>query len=185
MKKNKLKNYLKFGIILFGVSISLINCQQDDLPTINDPNSKNNSELIVEKLSIREMLAKEDLQKPLDKLSNKFDFYKSKSKTGKNSSNSKIDSNDGSFTILTDEVIMVTKDSIKTYSFLIEAPTNPYSKFENFVLTQTEENIFKYFIYRYSENEIGSELPYSLNVEEIAEDQVDIIEFMDYTSAYI
>jgi hypothetical protein len=28
--KNKFKNYLKLGILLFGISLTLVNCQKDD-----------------------------------------------------------------------------------------------------------------------------------------------------------
>ncbi len=31
MKKNKLKNYLKLGIFLFGISLLLINCVKEEI----------------------------------------------------------------------------------------------------------------------------------------------------------
>ncbi|MGB1270115.1 MAG: hypothetical protein ACPG45_10305 [Flavobacteriaceae bacterium] len=40
--KNKFKNYLKLGILLFGISLTLVNCQKDDFETTEVLNLKEN-----------------------------------------------------------------------------------------------------------------------------------------------
>ena len=134
--KQKTKMCLKLGILFFGISLCVVNCQQDDLIS-NYQLKKSETEITVKKLSLIDLQQKQKLQKPLQKLAKVFDINKNKASSYKTKGNynARVDANDGSFTILTDEIVQVTTDSTETYSFLIETPTVATSEFENFILT--------------------------------------------------
>lgn len=133
---------LKPLILLFSVFLIFTNCQKDD--DFKDTEISTKSNIKLNKLTLKDLQQKDNLQQSLKKLSKSFDV--NKSKANKDGSFSKIDADDGSFTILTDKILQVTTDSTETYSFQIETPTLETSEFENFIIDVKNDSI-SYLLY--------------------------------------
>lgn len=162
MKYNS-NNYLNTVLIFFIFSVFFYGCYQDDYNhSINEDNTP-----IVSNISLKELKKKSSLTKSLKLLNNKFDFYK-KSK--------KISSNDGSFTLLTENILKTTKDSITSYTFLIKTPTDSTSSFENFVLIQYRDKI-QYVLYKYKQNQNNELFPYDITSQIVNSNQIDKEQF--------
>jgi hypothetical protein len=62
---------------------------------------------------------------------------------------SRITTTDGSFTVLTDEIIECTTSNDVSYSFLTEPTINPNADYENLVLYKKGDEPFKFYLYSY------------------------------------
>lgn len=114
-------------LLLLVILITAFNCQKDDdFEESNNFQTKNN--VIAKRVTLNEIKKNSHLRQSLQKIENQFDYIK------KNKINSKINSVDNAFTILTDEIILINTDSTEAYTFRIEIPTHPNSAFENFVI---------------------------------------------------
>jgi len=127
------------------------------------------------------------LEKSLKKISNSFDVNKPKTKNKASNStldtNSRIDSNDGSFSILTDEILHVTSNGGEAWSFKIETPLLEEATFENFVITDNGEEI-KFFIDSYITFEYNGETRHFLiSILSIEDDLVDVVDFQNLINA--
>lgn len=177
MKKRRCKQYLKLVMLLFGATFVLSSCQKDDDVGTASYHEISPKGFQVKQISFTELKNKVELQKPLNKLSKHFkssrdiDTY------------SKVDANDGSFSVLTDRILEVSTDSTTVYTFLIERPTSALSDFENFVLFINSNNYYSLFIYRYINNGCTDELPYNITKESISEEQISLGELQDYTQS--
>lgn len=158
----KIKKFLKTGILLLGISLLLSNCEKDEiLENTNDKIEIENSNLRINKISFEQLQQLKNLENPIKRVLKNFDINTSKKGI---KSKSSIDANDGSFTILTDEILQVETDSTKTYTFRIETPTDPNSSFENFVIDFPNENYYYFYIYKYVFDENSTEdFPYFMN----------------------
>lgn len=155
-EKNKVSNLLKFGIFLLSISLLLWNCEKEELSIDTIQNIEPELKNVVKKLSLEDLQSKQKLKEPLQNLSRKFDINKAKSKS------SKINANDGSFTILTDNIRETATDSTLTYTFLLEKPTLSTSTFENFVIERQRDSTYNFYIYHF-EPSIGQKgFPYTI-----------------------
>ncbi|MEE9406881.1 MAG: T6SS effector amidase Tae4 family protein [Polaribacter sp.] len=166
MKRRKITNYLKFGILFLGISVLLQNCEKEN--NFTEKQLTPLSEIKARKISFEEVKEVSGFLESTDKFFNKFsdNTYSERS----------IDSNDGNFVILTDEIIEVVKDSVVTLSFMIKEPTNSDSSFENFIIKKVNDT-FEFYIYKYKFNPDNIDFKYSLETQAVSEDQIDIEEF--------
>ncbi len=173
----KIKNYFRFGILLFGISLLIWNCQNDELISSNKIQTEE-SKYKVSKITFEEIQQKENLNSIIKKFENRLDFNK------KNTSNKNITSNDKSFTILTDEIYTVVSDSTETYTFRIETPTLSSSSFENFIIKKTGDNNFVFQIYRFKRiiNTKNIKFPYTLSIQVVDSNQINIGDFNNQLS---
>lgn len=128
-----------------------------------------------QRISLDELKENKNLENVVEKISKNFDVNK---RVDKSLGARGIDAMDGSFTILTDEIIEVTTEYATSYAFRIETPTLESSSFENFIIEKDNENNYSLYIYRYTEAD--NEMGYALSREAIDDDQVDIGDFQDY-----
>ncbi|PWK20848.1 hypothetical protein [Xanthomarina spongicola] len=158
----------------------LFTCQKDDFELVEQNNSNKYPDIHSQILSLDEVQQNSKLQKSLKKISNSFDINKTKTKnktSNPNSnlgSNSKIDANDGSFSILTDEILHVTSNGGEAWSFKIETPLLAEATFENFVITDNGEEI-KFFLYSYITLEYNGEIwHFVISVLPIENEPIDV-----------
>lgn len=110
--KLQIKNYLKLGLLLFGVPLFLVNCQKDDSPQIE--NTFNSSQLSVKDISLETFYNKEIIYNELKKVN------------AKNNSSEQLINNrivydqENEFYINTDEVTLIEKDNFHVLTFYIE-----------------------------------------------------------------
>jgi hypothetical protein len=143
IKKNKLLNLLKLGILFLGITVLLQNCEIDNDEVIETKVSKS-LDFKMERVTFKTIEEENSLSKPLSLLDKHLD----KKKKTSNFSRKSAVHND--FTILTNDVIKIEKDSIITYTFQVKQNKN-LSGFQNFVIQQ-ENNKFYYHLLFYSPN---------------------------------
>ncbi len=125
MKQKRLKNYLKIGILLFGISVLLYACQKDSL---ND-SQETEGEKEIKRISLNELNAKIGNSDSYNKLRTLFDINQS---NNNQNFHQRLSTDDNPY-LLTDEIIMIEKDSISFYTFRIQSNICS-STFYNFVL---------------------------------------------------
>ena len=182
----KLKTSFKLLILFFGISILFVNCENEellientkDLTTIEKEDILPNIQ--VNRVTLKEISNKTSLKESIDKISTAFDVQSKKKNTTINSAIA-VESVDGGFTILTDEIVEIITETTETYTFRIEEPTEETSVFENFVIEKKENDQYSFYIYRYINDENGEypEFKYSLSRQEVDEQQVNIGNFDD------
>lgn len=71
MRKHRLKNYLKLGILLFGIAFLLYACEKDFLQEIQTENEshEHQPEIVTEKLSFNELPHKTQIKQHLQQIS--------------------------------------------------------------------------------------------------------------------
>lgn len=147
----------------------LYSCQKDDAASMDTQPQATNG-YTVKTINLSQLERKHNLQEALGKISSSFDINKQKTEGLQ-----KIDAADGSFTLLTDEIIEVATDSTVTYSFLLEVPTDPLSAFENFVLEVKHDTIFGYHHLKYRfVQESTEEFPYAISFGTLPPDLVSL-----------
>lgn len=146
-KKNKLTNILKIGILLFGISLLLFNCEKDY--EINEPfnvSVNNKLDYTLEKIGYSELVTDQEIQKSLPNIKNHFST--SKKRRTLNRKTTEISEH---FSIITDSIHkIITKDAI-TWTFKIETPVLQNSDFENFLIKKHNEE-FSYFLVSYEKD---------------------------------
>lgn len=135
MRKN-FKNFLKLGILLFGISILVTNCQKEDYFIEKTAPVENSNNLTIKKVSLNELKENKQLRTSLSKIEKHLDVAKQQNE------NSKIDATDNSFSILTDEILQATTDHSEAYTFKIETPMHPEATFENFIIEKKADQEF-------------------------------------------
>jgi len=128
--KPVIKNYLKLGMLLFGVSLLLWNCNSDN-------ENKKQSDIALKYISLKKIKKKVVLKKLIANIEKTNEFKKN------------IIANDSTFTIITENILEATNaDNITNYSFIIVRPNNDNNEIENFIITQ-ENDQYTYFILKY------------------------------------
>lgn len=141
--KNKLKKALKLGILIFGFSLLLWNCDVMEESTHQEVPQENT----MSKISFEEFKSKANLNGRAKNISRFFDVYKSSTKP---SSNNKINAGFEDATILTDNIIKIKKDNFTTYTFTIITETEN-NEFYNLVLyVNDKQEIYKSHILKYT-----------------------------------
>ncbi|MBA4745372.1 MAG: hypothetical protein H2058_08940 [Muricauda sp.] len=116
------------------------NCEKDDAP-LSPPHHKN--VVNIQTLTLEELNQKESLKKPLGKIDKLLDVNKTTNHT------SKLKTTDGSFTVLTKDIVELTTSNSKSYSFRTETPVYPEADFENLVIYKKDGETFKFYLYSY------------------------------------
>lgn len=140
MKKNKLKNLLKCGILLFGISLFTISCQKDDNLSTSDE-IENTSNYRIKYLSISDFNTNSKL---LDKLN------KVKKVETKYNSRDIIHNSEHGFTIDTDiaKYVETVDGTSHSYTFLITRDI-PTQITENLVITLQDDGTYQTSIVSY------------------------------------
>lgn len=139
MKKLKLKNFLKLGVLIFGISIFLTNCQEDSL---NDIQNDKFSNIRIKITDFNEITSNKNISKKLKSFS-----YKSKS----SSSTYKdiLYNAEYGFTIDTDIVKYVVSGDYHSYNFIITRDNPIDDKLENLVLSLNNDGGYNAYIIKY------------------------------------
>ncbi len=129
--KNKIKNYLKLGIFLFGIVFALINCKNEAID-ITD----NKSSIKIKHISFNELKKKAPLKTVLSNVSK--------------TENKNIIATDSTFIIHTNHILETSNANTNTtnYSFRMTRPIRDNNYFENFVISE-KNNQYTYFILKY------------------------------------
>lgn len=140
--KNKLTKLLKIGILFFGISLLLWNCEKEDINLKTENNIKTKIpfrvatfESIVQKKEFKELIEKSKIKSFFDK--------NSKAKyLGKNNSN------EINYTVVKETVKIIEQENYTSYTFLVENNDNTTdnSSFINLVIEKKEENINAFLI---------------------------------------
>ncbi|WP_452222515.1 hypothetical protein [Lacinutrix salivirga] len=128
MKKYRMKNYLKIGILLFGISLLLVNCQKDNFNEFDLETSKKPPNLKATVTNGGNLLkTNNNLKTILNK------FVKDKSRN--NYSSRTIYSNEYGFSIDTTLIQQIETATYKSYTFIVERGSNNQAILENYVYT--------------------------------------------------
>lgn len=136
MKKNQIKNYLKLGILLFGMSLIMVSCQKDDDLNLQGNRSQSlgvksqilNSKDIENNSGVLEALSLlENSQEAKDSIINGYNF---------------------GFTINKDYVIYLKGENIESYTFHISRKISNGYLLENLVLLKSN-NSYVPILYQY------------------------------------
>lgn len=123
MKKQRIKTLLKHGILLFGISLFITNCNNDDQSIMDESQLKQTTPLVLnQKIPFEQTQHYNKLEEKINKVKEKASNYNSQNRT---------DNDD--IEILTNEVLYITYASTHTYSFKI-LRTEPQAYVENIVL---------------------------------------------------
>lgn len=144
MKQQKLKNYLKIGILAFGISLFFQSCNRDEI--IDYQEFKKNN-VIVEPVSLIELESNPLFGNILSNKTSKIDIYKSKSSTTSKNA-------DNDYTILTNEISRATYRDYEAYSFRIRNPNQPLFTFDNYVIQKNHDGTIEEFILRYKYDQL-------------------------------
>ncbi len=121
--KSKLKKSLKIGILLFGISVILTNCQKDDQSVLDESQLEQTTPLVLnQKIPFTQTQHYNKLEEKINKVKEKASNYNSQNRT----ENDDIE-------ILTNEVLYITYASTHTYSFKV-LREQPQAFIENIVL---------------------------------------------------
>ena len=143
MKKQKLKNLLKLGILTFGISLLLTNCNKND----DIPPQEIQQERTITEISFEDFKSNTNLNNQFQSLNKTFNEVKLSSK---NNLNQKSSSDFEDATILTDNIIKIKKDGFTTYTFTILTQTEN-DEFYNLVLyVNDNQEIYKSHILQYT-----------------------------------
>ncbi|WP_142785928.1 hypothetical protein [Changchengzhania lutea] len=143
MKKQKLKNYLKFGILILGISLLFQSCSKDEIIDLQE--FKNNN-LIVETVSLNEIENNSLFSSIISNKTSKIDVYKSKT-----SSSSK---NTNDYSILTDDISKASFKDYEAYTFRIKNQDQPLFTFDNYVIQKNHDGTIDEFILRYEYDQL-------------------------------
>ena len=173
--KIKIKTYLKLGILLFGVSFILVNCQKEESFNEDTPTpAENESDIQINRLSLTDLKNNKQLSTTFNKFEKHLDVVK------RSNTMAKINSSDDSFVILTDEILQTTTSTSETYTFKIETPSYPDATFENFVIEKiADEELFNLYIFSYYTIifDDNSSLSIILSVRKIHESEINMDDF--------
>lgn len=135
-RRNKIVNLFKVGILLFGVSLLLWNCEQEDV-------------LETEK---KEFVIKEHSLEDL-KINTKFTSTLKLLESRKVASSKNVNSTDiYNFTIVPNNIKEVILEGITSYTLLVKRPFSTPDYFENLVIQLKEGEETKAYIIKYTPN---------------------------------
>lgn len=139
----KMKNYFKTGILLLGIPLLLLNCENDDSKTIESVIDNN---LKIEIISLKQIennpLASIKLKKIIAKTPSNFN-----TNSAKNIYNAQYD-----FTINTEYVKYIKKGDYDSYNFPLTRNNPTDDKIENLLLTLNKAGDYDSYIVKYNIN---------------------------------
>lgn len=150
--KNRKTNFIKLGILLFGISILFWNCTQEELNQPEKITESKKLEYSVENINYEDLKTDLDFQNSLKIIESKIANKKHKHHNTFHKSTTQVSED---LSILIEQVNKVeTNDSTITWTFETEHPVLEDSDFENFVVKKVNE-VFYYYLISY---QINSEL---------------------------
>ena len=161
MRKRKIKHYLKTGILLFGISLLLWNCEKEDTEIIQEDSeiiqSESNSDLKIEIVNLKQIesnsIVSNKLNKIIAKSSNKVSSY-----AAKNIYNAAYN-----FTVNTDYVKYIENGDYHSYNFPITRDNPVNDNIDNLLLSLNKEGGYDAYIVQYN---VAKESFANLNLEE-------------------
>lgn len=153
MKKLKLKNLLKLGILLFGISLFIVACQKDDdFKTIENSTSYNSSNFITKRIYSKEIEQNKIIKNKINEIKEKQNELKI------NAQNKTIYFSDYDFTINTDFAVYLENQdaSYHSYTFNVLRDSTAFS-LENLILSSNGNNDYDIYLSQYnlSQNDIA------------------------------
>ena len=140
MKKRRIKNYLKLGIMLFGVSLFMTNCNNDDQSVIDESELEQTTPLVLsQRISFNETMHFDTLETKINEINDKLNNFSIQDRGEENED----------IVILTDEVFYITYASTHTYTFKV-LRERPQAFIENIVLHYNiETNNYDEYLMQY------------------------------------
>jgi len=173
-----MKNYLKTGILLFGISLLLWNCEKDTTTVIENQSIETDNSLSQDDISIESFDFEKFKEFPLYSQLDNFVKFNAKSRISKKKEHK--------FKIHKNTFKKITKKDIDytSYTFLISDTENfEYTTVQNLVINQYKKNI-EVFIFTYNSFDISDEHKYNINENVVIEQlfDFDISELGDLAS---
>lgn len=163
MKQTQITNYLKLGILLFGISLIVASCQKDDFTNQSNESSKTESDFKITTLRKDKILEKKSLLNKLDKIETKLKVQsKATSINGR-----EVYSEENGFTINTDYCKEIFDGTKYTYTFPVyREEDNGY--LENLWLIEEADSTYTAYLVQYeftSEDITAINFRQQINVE--------------------
>lgn len=136
----RLKNYLKLGVFLFGIAVTLTNCQKDD---IIDFATEEQSKISIKSITLKEGKQDIALRNMLNDIEQKQHIL---SRT--------IMENEYNFTVVDHDVNVLIKEDYTSYTILIERLEQDDQYFENLVVEVVPDEETKAYIVKYTPDNI-------------------------------
>ncbi|QMU65979.1 MAG: hypothetical protein GKR88_17980 [Flavobacteriaceae bacterium] len=139
----KTKPCIKLGVLLFGVSLFLWNCIEEDFMNPQNTVASKKFTYTLEKMTYQELLADKEIKQSLPLIERRF----SNTQQQNTYSRTSTEVADG-LTIFTDEINRIVIDDVITWTFQTQSPVLETSDFENF-LVKKHNGVFTYFLVSY------------------------------------
>lgn len=142
--KNKIKNYLKIGILLLGISLTLVNCQKDDFE-IENPQQIRKANFNITEIGVTKIQENKNISSKLSKLKEKLSVKKN------NAQNKEVYSSEYDFTINTDYATYIeSSDGLyHSYTFPITRETDN-EIIENLLVSLQPDGTYKMSLITYN-----------------------------------
>ena len=154
--KNKFTNLLKIGILLFGISLFLWNCENDYEITNTKVIENKKLDYTLEKISYSDLINDKEIKNSLPLITQRF----SNSKNQNTQSRSPVKVADG-FSIITDSINKIFTENVITWTFQVETPILEESGLENFLVKKYNDE-FSYFLISYEKKNDNNDNSYKV-----------------------
>tara|TARA_R110002096_G_C14465534_1_gene712663 strand:+ start:131 stop:1027 length:897 start_codon:yes stop_codon:yes gene_type:complete len=177
-KKNKLTKIFKIGILLFGISMLLWNCENNnEINELYDVSVNKKLDYTLDKIGYSKLITDQEIKKALPKIKQRFSEGKKQNRQSK-----KTPQISEHFTIITDSIYKIITKDVITWSFKIETPVLKNSDFENFLVKKHNEE-FSYFLVSYKkdlETKYKKATLYPISKESLNLDNLNLAQKGDY-----
>lgn len=146
MKQKRLKNYLKLGILLSGISLFIISCQKDDdFKTIENNTLVNNSNYKTKRIYSKEIEQNKIIKNKINEIKEKQNVLKI------NAQNKTVYFSDYDFTINTNFAVYLENQdaSYHSYTFKVLRDSTEFS-LENLILSSNDNNSYDIYLSQYN-----------------------------------
>jgi len=134
--KRTIKNYLKLGVLLLGISATMVNCQKDDEFTTFENHQDTNSKARIIETDLNTLLSKESFSNAFTKV-----FKKTSKAIGNASVQRTVMENEYGFTIVQDGIKVISNEGFTSYTMLIRRAESNTTYFENLVIDIDDERL--------------------------------------------
>jgi hypothetical protein len=175
--KNRKLNFIKLGILLFGISLFMWNCENDVVTNqIESTTNHKKDNYNLEKINYEKLLKDKEVQHSLKLLENKFSDHKQQQNLYSRETSQVADG----LTLITDEINKITVNQTISWTFQVEIPVLESSDFENFMIKK-HNDVFSYFLISYKLSDVESletdyeeVLLYEISEEYLSLDNLDL-----------
>lgn len=144
MKHKRLKNYLKLGILLFGISLFLINCQTDDFDKQETQQLTPYNELRVQ-IKRGDEVSKRVISYLKQKTNNSLKVSISKSRISLSKGDSQARETELGTVDTSKEIIVINETNTK-HTFKVEIVGQDENSITNLIVVETETELLEYFL---------------------------------------